>query len=139
MFSPSKNPTFKLYYFNIRALAEPIRFLLAYGGLAYEDVRIEKEDWPKLKPSKLEFDQLFEVTILNDILVLAMPMEQMPVLEVDGQRVHQSVAIGRYLAKRVGLAGSNDWESLQIDSAVDTVNELRQSKSISFIFRMNIK
>lgn len=55
-------------------------------------------------------------------------MGQMPVLEVDGLRVHQSISIARYLAKRVGLAGANDWESLQIDSAVDTVNDLRQSK-----------
>lgn len=60
-------------------------------------------------------------------------MGQMPVLEVDGQRVHQSISIARYLAKRVGLAGSNDWESLQIDSAVDTVNDLRQSNLIQLI------
>jgi len=106
MSAPSKNPTFKLYYFNIRALAEPIRYLFAYGGVAYEDVRVEKADWPTLKST--------------------MPMGQMPVLEVDGQRVHQSIAIERYLAKRVGLAGANDWENLQIDSAVDTVNDLRQ-------------
>lgn len=54
-------------------------------------------------------------------------MGQMPVLEVDGQRVHQSIAIERYVAKLVGLAGATDWENLQIDSAVDTVNDLRQS------------
>lgn len=59
-------------------------------------------------------------------------MGQMPVLEVDGQRVHQSIAIERYLGKRFGLAGANDWESLQIDSAVDTVNDLRQSKRYFF-------
>lgn len=61
-----------------------------------------------------------------------MPMGQMPVLEVDGQRVHQSIAIERYVAKRVGLAGANDWENLQIDSAVDTVNDLRQSNLIQY-------
>lgn len=55
-------------------------------------------------------------------------MGQMPVLEVDGQRVHQSIAIERYLAKRFGLAGANDWENLQIDSVVDTINDLRQSE-----------
>lgn len=52
MSSPSKNPTFKLYYFNIRALAEPIRYLFAYGGQAYEDIRVERVDWPNIKPSK---------------------------------------------------------------------------------------
>lgn len=54
MSTPSKNPTFKLYYFNLRALAEPIRYLFAYGGIAYEDVRVERDDWPKLKPSEFK-------------------------------------------------------------------------------------
>lgn len=55
-------------------------------------------------------------------------MGQMPVLEVDGHRVHQSISMARYLAKRVGLAGANDWENLIIDTAVDTVNDFRLSK-----------
>lgn len=58
-----------------------------------------------------------------------MPMAQMPVLEVDGQRVYQSISIGRYLSKRVGLAGENDWENLLIDIALDNVNDFRLSKS----------
>lgn len=56
-----------------------------------------------------------------------MPMGQMPVLEVDGQRVHQSVSMARYIARRVGLSGANDWENLLIDTSVDTVNDLRAS------------
>lgn len=47
---PSENPTFKLTYFNIKGLAEPIRQLFAYGGIEYEDNRIERDDWPALKP-----------------------------------------------------------------------------------------
>lgn len=61
-----------------------------------------------------------------------MPMGQMPVLEVDGHRVHQSVSMARYVAKRVGLAGKNDWENLIIDTAVDTVNDFRLSKYFGF-------
>jgi prostaglandin-H2 D-isomerase / glutathione transferase len=57
-----------------------------------------------------------------------MPMGQMPVLEVDGKRVHQSVAISRYLAKQVKLSGADDWEDLQIDTVVDTINDFRLSK-----------
>lgn len=55
-------------------------------------------------------------------------MGQMPVLEVDGKRVHQSLAMCRYIAKQIGVAGSNDFEDLQIDSLVDTINEFRLSK-----------
>lgn len=57
-----------------------------------------------------------------------MPMGQIPILDVDGKRVHQSIAIARFVAKRVGLAGANDWENLLIDVAVDTINDFRQSK-----------
>lgn len=62
-----------------------------------------------------------------------MPMGQMPVLEVDGIRVHQSTSISRYLAKRVGLAGANDWENLLIDIAVDTINDFRTSEYFELI------
>lgn len=62
----------------------------------------------------------------------AMPMGQMPVLEVDGKRAHQSLAITRYLAKQVGLNGADAWEDLEIDTVVDTINDLRLSKSLKF-------
>jgi prostaglandin-H2 D-isomerase / glutathione transferase len=59
-------------------------------------------------------------------------MGQMPCLEVDGKRVHQSLAMCRYVAKLVGVAGSNAFEDLQIDALVDTINEFRLSKLIHF-------
>ena len=57
-----------------------------------------------------------------------MPLGKMPVLEVDGKRAHQSIAMSRYLAKKVGLAGTDDWENLTIDAIVETVNDFRFSK-----------
>jgi len=98
-------PEYKVWYFNVKALGEPLRFLLSYGGLPFEDIRVTREEWPALKPT--------------------MPMGQMPILEVDGKRVHQSLAMCRYLAKQVKLDGADDWENLQIDTVVDTVNDFR--------------
>lgn len=57
-----------------------------------------------------------------------MPLEQMPILEFNGIQAIQSVAIARYVAKIVGLAGANLVEDLQIDGVVDSVADLRASE-----------
>ncbi|CAD6232177.1 GSCOCT00001784001.3-RA-CDS, partial [Cotesia congregata] len=98
-------PSYKLTYFPVKALAEPIRFILSYGGVEFEDDRFDRNDWPKIKPT--------------------MPFGQVPVLEIDGKKVNQSTAICRYLAKQHGLAGKDDWENLEIDVAVDNIHDLR--------------
>ncbi|XP_014210579.1 glutathione S-transferase [Copidosoma floridanum] len=97
--------SYKVSYFDITALGEPIRFLLSYGGVDFVDDRVKMDEWPKIKPTT--------------------PFGQMPVLEVDGKKVCQSTAICRYLAKQFGLAGKDDWENLEIDAAVDTIHDLR--------------
>nr|WCC58243.1 glutathione S-transferase [Pharsalia antennata] len=98
-------PTYKLTYFDVKALGEPIRFLLSYGGVEFEDNRIQRESWPILKPST--------------------PFGQLPILEHKGKTAYQSIAICRYLAKQVKLVGKDDWEDLEIDATVDTINDLR--------------
>ncbi|KAJ9587111.1 hypothetical protein L9F63_028317, partial [Diploptera punctata] len=105
-------PTYKLIYFNVKALGEPIRFILSYGGLQFEDYRFEREDWLKLKPS--------------------MPFGKTPVLEIDGKQTHQSGAVSRYLAKQVGLSGKDDWENLEIDMIVDTFTDFRLLSILSY-------
>uniref|UniRef100_A0A183U1F9 GST N-terminal domain-containing protein n=1 Tax=Toxocara canis TaxID=6265 RepID=A0A183U1F9_TOXCA len=42
---------YKLLYFNARWRGESARLIFEYAGVPYEDVRITKEEWPKLKPS----------------------------------------------------------------------------------------
>ncbi|CAH0550583.1 unnamed protein product [Brassicogethes aeneus] len=98
---------YKVSYFDITALGEPLRFLCSYGNLDWEDFRVgytpgvPSQQWLELKPK--------------------MPYGQMPILEHEGKVAHQSVAISRFLAKKVKLVGKDDWEDLIIDSTVDTL------------------
>merc|ERR1712223_1027564 len=93
----------KLIYFNARGRAELARLILAQAGEDYIDERIEREDWPKLKTS--------------------MPGGQMPVLEVDGIKLGQSMTIARFLANKFNLAGSTPLEKAQADMIVDCVSD----------------
>lgn len=58
-----------------------------------------------------------------------MPFGKLPVLEIDGKKFNQSGAIGRYLAKKAGLAGDDDWESLLVDIAFENIYEMRQGNN----------
>lgn len=61
-------------------------------------------------------------------LFKAMPLHQIPLLEIGDKKFVQSASIGRYLAKKVGLTGANDLEDLEIDGVVDTVAEFMLSE-----------
>nr|QVK45133.1 GSTs2 [Pagiophloeus tsushimanus] len=98
-------PKYRLTYFDFTGLAEPIRFLLSYGGLDFEDHRVSKDDWPAFK--------------------LTTPLGQMPLLEFEGKVLYQSTAIARYLGHIVGLAGESPLENWEIDSVVDSLTDLR--------------
>jgi len=97
---------YKLTYFNSRGLAEPIRWILAMAGVQYEDNRIEKEQWPELKPT-------FE-------------WGHVPVLEVNGKQMSQSTAIARFLAKKYKLTGADELEAAKCDELVDALGDLRK-------------
>jgi len=90
-------------YFPMRGRGEPIRYILAQAEVEYEDKRVPREEWPTIKPTT--------------------PLGQMPVLEVDGKMLAQSVAIGRYLARKHHLTGVNDWEAARCDMIVDWVQD----------------
>ncbi|XP_046744901.1 glutathione S-transferase-like [Diprion similis] len=97
--------SYKLTYFAIAGLAEPIRFLLSYGGIDYEDNRVAHENWPAIKPKT--------------------PFEQVPILEVNGKTLYQSNAIVRFLANKLNLFGSDELEHYEVDAHIETIGDLR--------------
>ena len=48
----------KLTYFNVRGRGELSRLILQYAQVPFEDNRIAREEWPKLKPSKLIYIEI---------------------------------------------------------------------------------
>jgi glutathione S-transferase len=110
--SPSKkfkggqgeSPKFKLSYFNLKWLAEPIRYIFNYVEEEFEDNRIEEGQWEKVK---------------NEY-----PYGKMPVLEWEDKKLSQSFAIARFLAKRYNLMGADDYEAAKCDEYADVVKDV---------------
>ncbi|CAF1458140.1 unnamed protein product [Rotaria sordida] len=102
----SSSTQYKLYYFDSRGRAEPIRLIFAYAGQKFEDIRYSDDEWSKMK---------------NE-----MPLGQIPVLEINGQKFPQSLAITRYVARQFKLTGKDDLESMKCDVIVDTMNEFNE-------------
>jgi len=105
-------PKLKLYYFDARGRAEPTRWILAYAGKDYEDIRVPAAEWPAKKATS--------------------PRGQMPYLEVDGKPLAESMAIARYAARTNGLTGKDDFEAAQADSLVDYIGDA--AKGLSFLW-----
>ena len=48
-------PVYQLKFFDFMGVAEPIRYLFAYGGISYKNIVINKDaDWPDVQKCKLE-------------------------------------------------------------------------------------
>ncbi|CAG7834369.1 unnamed protein product [Allacma fusca] len=97
--------TYKLTYFNLNAVAEPVRWLFKTAKVDFIDERIENEDWPDMKKSG------------------RFPLAQVPLLEFNGKVYNQSGAIIKYLAKRYGFITGNDVLNLRVDQVHDIIND----------------
>ncbi|GAB9463272.1 Glutathione s-transferase [Globisporangium polare] len=106
-------PTLKLTYFPRPGRGEPIRLALFLGDIAFEDERITPEELALRKPS--------------------LPFNQLPVLEVDGDVIAQSLAILRYVGSLSGLyPTTNPIEAFQIDELFCLIDELHNVWGPSF-------
>ncbi|CAD7699072.1 unnamed protein product [Ostreobium quekettii] len=97
-------PSLKLTYFEARGRAEPARLALCIGGVDFEDVRVNGEQFEKLKTS--------------------LPFGQLPVLEVDGEVITQSIAQQIYVGKLTGLYPQDPLAALRVDECQMLVVDL---------------
>lgn len=97
---------YRLIYFNSMGRAELCRLIFAQAEVEYEDVRLTSEEWAELKPST--------------------PTGQLPLLEVDGRTLSGSGPIARFLAERLGLAGSNDFDNGKIAGIADYMDDFKE-------------
>ncbi|CAG9539663.1 unnamed protein product [Cercopithifilaria johnstoni] len=102
----SKAEPFKLIYFNGRGRAEVIRLLFAQADVSYEDIRINRTEWPALKSKT--------------------PYGHIPILYVNDKVLAESHAIERYLARKFGLLGTNEWEAAKIDEIICNLEDVWQ-------------
>jgi len=110
--------TYKLHYFNSRGRAEIARFLFVLAGKHYDDVRYAS---PRAGTSGLDFQTVKQSGLL--------PFGQLPALELarpglKSTFLSQSHAIERYLAKELGLYGSNNLEAARIDEVCEGVLDI---------------
>jgi glutathione S-transferase len=108
---------YKLYYFNLHARASPIRLILHYLNVPFEDVICEISNWSQCKLGEK-----------SDFL-LKMPFKQLPVLEVrrashkEPLLLAQTTAICRYLAKVHGLEADTAEEQALCDMYAEQLQD----------------
>ncbi|CAD6195768.1 unnamed protein product [Caenorhabditis auriculariae] len=105
---------YKLFYFPYRGFAEVSRQLFALANVEYEDIQITLDQWQSKKEE--------------------MPFAKLPVLEVDGVQIPQSLAIARFLARKFGFAGKNPIEEALVDALADQYKEF-YTEMADFFYR----
>jgi glutathione S-transferase len=104
----------KLTYFDLpRSRGEECRLALVLAGVEFEDNRVARDAWPKLKPTT--------------------PFGSLPVFEVPGKpAVSQSNAILGHIGRRHGLLPADEWEAMRLESLLSAAEDLRHAISKTF-------
>ena len=100
-------------YFNVHGgRGEPIRLTLHVGGIPFEDKRFGFSEFAEVRKTT--------------------PLNQVPVLQVDGVQVTQSDAITRYAGKLAGLYPTDAFQALLCDEVMDAVEEVNVKLGTTF-------
>lgn len=98
---------FKVTYFDMAgSRGEDVRLALVIAGRAFEDIRVDREAFLKLKPE--------------------LPFGSLPVLEIEGHGVFsQTNAILRLIGRLCDLYPQEPFEAARHDALMDAVEDLR--------------
>ncbi len=97
----------KVTYFDLKARAEPTRLALHIAGVAFEDERIDFDDFPRLRSS--------------------LPFCALPTLTIDGEVYAESNAMLRFAGKQGGdLYPKCDKAALKVDMIVDVMETVME-------------
>jgi glutathione S-transferase len=106
-------PKLVLFYFDFDgSRGEVPRLALRLAGIPFEDRRIPRQDWARLRDS--------------------MPFQALPVMEVDGKVISQSNTINRYVGKLAGLYPKDDWQAALVDELMDAVEDISNKIGATF-------
>ncbi|XP_005076681.1 glutathione S-transferase Mu 4 [Mesocricetus auratus] len=107
-----------LGYWDIRGLAHAIRLLLEYTDSSYEEKRYTMGDAPDYDRSQW----------LSEKFKLGLDFPNLPYLIDGSNKITQSNAILRYIARKHGLCGETEEERIRVDilenQAMDVSNQL---------------
>jgi len=104
-----------LGYWKIRGLAQPIRLLLGYAGVEFEEKIYEQGEGPEFSRDSW----------LNEKNALGLDFPNVPYY-IDGDvKMTQSNAIMRYLARKHDLMGKTDKERARCDQVAEEISDFR--------------
>ena len=108
----------KLTYWDLRGLAEPIRYMLRYSELEWEDVRL---------PVDMEGYQTWMGLKSQPGMVCA----NLPFIEDGDKKISQTVAILRYVARKTGLMPQDHDDLTLCEMLEQEIMDLRLRLSIT--------
>lgn len=106
-----------LGYWKIRGLAQPIRLMLGYAGVEFEDKIYEQEDGPSFSRDAW----------LADKFKLGLDFPNLPYYFDGDVKLTQSSAIMRHIARKHDLMGKTDTEKDRCDLAGEQLNDFRMN------------
>jgi len=106
------NNEIKLYYFNARGKGEVIRWMLKLGDIPFEDIRMTKEEWGKMK---------------SEVPTHLVPMLQYKDKDGKTVRICESWTIIRSIGRWKGWGGDTVEEQNQVDEVCEVFRDLWDS------------